>query len=117
MIRHPNTQFRSWIRTGLLLGALVGLGGLLAAWKYSALREASASTAHPPEPVESVTSAVARERQHQETITSIGTVLALQSVTLRNEVPGTVRQVMLRPGDIVETGSVLVALDVSVEEA
>jgi membrane fusion protein (multidrug efflux system) len=43
--------------------------------------------------------------------------LALRSVTLRNEVAGTVRQVTLTPGDIVEPGAVLVALDVSVEEA
>jgi len=49
--------------------------------------------------------------------TSIGTVLALRSITLRNELPGTVRSVSLTPGQIVDTGMVLVALDVSVEEA
>ncbi|HEY5810214.1 MAG TPA: efflux RND transporter periplasmic adaptor subunit, partial [Povalibacter sp.] len=51
------------------------------------------------------------------TTTSIGTVVALRSITVRNELPGTVRQVSLVPGQIVESGTVLVALDVSVEEA
>ena len=64
-----------------------------------------------------MTVAVAKEREHRRTTTSIGTVLALRSITLRNERPGTVRQVMLTPGQIVDTGTVLVALDVSVEEA
>jgi membrane fusion protein (multidrug efflux system) len=41
----------------------------------------------------------------------------MQSITLRNELPGTVRQVALEPGQIVEAGTVLVALDVAVEEA
>ena len=61
--------------------------------------------------------AVASEREHRPTTTSIGTVLALRSVTLRNELAGTVREVALTPGQIVEAGTVLVALDVSVEEA
>jgi membrane fusion protein (multidrug efflux system) len=44
-------------------------------------------------------------------------VLALRSVTLRNEVAGTVRRQDLVPGSIVEPGALLVALDVSVEGA
>ncbi|MGH8572437.1 MAG: efflux RND transporter periplasmic adaptor subunit [Gammaproteobacteria bacterium] len=67
--------------------------------------------------MESVAVAVAKEREHRPTTTSIGTVLALRSITLRNELPGTIRQVRLMPGQVVEPGTVLVALDVSVEEA
>jgi membrane fusion protein (multidrug efflux system) len=67
--------------------------------------------------MEAVTAAVAGERPFRETTTAIGTVLALRSITLRNEVAGTVRRVMLIPGHVVEQGAVLVALDVSVEEA
>src|SRR5207237_989427 len=58
-----------------------------------------------------------RARQYRPTTTSVGTVLALNSITLRNELSGTVRQVMLAPGRVVDSGTVLVALDVSVEEA
>jgi membrane fusion protein (multidrug efflux system) len=67
--------------------------------------------------METVTAVVATEREHRATTTSIGTVLALRSITLRNEVAGTVRYVALTPGQIVAAGAVLVALDVSVEEA
>jgi membrane fusion protein (multidrug efflux system) len=69
------------------------------------------------EPIEMVTAAVATAREHRQTATSVGTVLALRSVDLRNEESGTVRRVALSPGRIVEAGEVLVALDVSVEEA
>jgi membrane fusion protein (multidrug efflux system) len=41
----------------------------------------------------------------------------MESVTLQNELSGTVRQVYLVPGRIVNAGTVLVALDVSVERA
>lgn len=50
-------------------------------------------------------------------MTSIGTVIALRSITLRNELPGTVRQIALTPGQVVDADTLLVALDVSVEEA
>src|SRR5207245_6789166 len=61
--------------------------------------------------------AVARARQYRPTTTSVGTVLALNSITLRNELAGTVRQVMLAPGRVVDAGTVLVDLDGSVGEA
>jgi membrane fusion protein, multidrug efflux system len=105
------------IRSVVLLATIVAAGGVLAAWKYAGAREAGAAAANQPEPMESVTAALAKEREHRQTTTSIGTVLALRSISLRNEIPGTVRYVKLTPGHIVEKGTVLVALDVSVEEA
>lgn len=101
----------------LLMGALVATGAALAAWKYAAIQHANASAARQPEPIESVTVALAKKHTHRETTTSIGTVIALRSITLRNELPGTVRQVTFAPGQVVEAGAVLVTLDVSVEEA
>jgi membrane fusion protein (multidrug efflux system) len=108
---------RGWIGSSLLLLMVVVTGVGLAAWKYASIQESHAAAANQPEPMESVLVAVAKELEHRPTTTSIGTVLALRSITLRNELPGTVRQVSLMPGQIVETGTVLVALDVSVEEA
>ncbi|HET9492569.1 MAG TPA: efflux RND transporter periplasmic adaptor subunit [Methylomirabilota bacterium] len=108
---------RRLIGSVLLLAMVIAIGGSLAAWKYAAMQEANAAAAHQPEPMESVTVAVAKPIEHRPTTTSIGTVLALRSITLRNEVPGTVRRVLFSPGQIVEAGAVLVALDVSVEEA
>src|SRR5262245_25823514 len=106
-----------WIGSLVLLLAVLVTGGALAAWKFDALQAAAAASMNQPEPMEFVTVAVARPREHRQTATSVGTVLALQSITLRNELPGTVRQVNLAPGHIVEPGTVLVALDVSVEQA
>nr|WP_298718593.1 efflux RND transporter periplasmic adaptor subunit [uncultured Steroidobacter sp.] len=106
-----------WIGSLLLVGAVIVSGVLLSAWKQSSLAEAEAIAASQPEPAESVVTALVREHQHVRTTTSIGTVVALRSITVRNELPGTVRHVALEPGKIVEAGTVLVALDVSVEEA
>jgi membrane fusion protein, multidrug efflux system len=102
----------------ILLPAMVLLAGVaLAAWKYDAIQAGQAASASQPEPMETVTIAVAKEIEHRQTTTSIGTVLALRSITLRNELAGTVRDVRLTPGQVVEAGTVLVGLDVSVEEA
>lgn len=108
---------RIWIRSAVLLLAVLGIGAALAGWKQASLEESEAAWANQPEPVEVVRAAVAREHDYRPSTTAIGTVLALRSITLRNEVPGTVDKVMLNPGEIVEPGTVLVALDVSVEQA
>ncbi|HJT21605.1 MAG TPA: efflux RND transporter periplasmic adaptor subunit [Nitrospira sp.] len=108
---------RSWIGSTLLIVMVIAAGLSLAAWKYSSIEGTIAASLHQPEPMESVAAALAREIEHRPTTTSIGTVLALRSISLRNELPGTVRHVRLVPGQIVETGTLLVALDVSVEEA
>jgi membrane fusion protein (multidrug efflux system) len=117
MSRSDSAVPRRWIRPALLVAALLGVFAVLAGWKYGAARDASAAAASQPEPAETVTAAVATERPHQQTTTAIGTVLALRSISLRNELAGTVRHVRLTPGQIVDEGTVLVALDVSVEEA
>jgi membrane fusion protein (multidrug efflux system) len=108
---------RQWIGSVLLVGAVIVSAVLLSAWKRSSLAESDAAAVNQPEAVESVATAVVREHEHIRTTTSIGTVVATRSITVRNELPGTVRHVTLEPGKIVEAGTVLVALDVSVEEA
>lgn len=108
---------RGLIGTILLLVAVVGTAGGLAAWKYRAAKAAAVAAASQPEPMESVTVAVVTNREHRRTTTSIGTVMALRSITLRNELAGTVEKVALTPGAVVEAGALLVSLDISVEEA
>lgn len=118
-MRHQSKIIHSpgWIGAAALLVAVVGGGGVLATWKRNEIKSSAAAAAATPEPMETITVAEATPRAHQSTATSIGTVLALRSVTLRNELAGTVRRVALEPGRIVEAGTVLVALDVAVEEA
>ena len=67
---------RAWIGSLLLLGSVVATGGL-AAWKYASMRAADAPPANQPEPIESVTIAVARALEHRPTTMSIGDVNAL----------------------------------------
>jgi membrane fusion protein (multidrug efflux system) len=102
----------------VVLVAVVAAGAVvLGMWKYSTIAAASAAAANQPEPMESVMAATAAERQHRPTTAAIGTAIALRSITLRNELAGTVRRVALTPGQVVEPGTLLVGLDVSVEEA
>jgi membrane fusion protein (multidrug efflux system) len=101
----------------MLVVAVIATGVLLAAWKHSALEKADAAAANQPEPVEAVQAAVARQREYRPVTTAIGTVVATRSISVRNELPGTVRYVDLTPGQVVERGTVLVALDVAVEQA
>jgi membrane fusion protein (multidrug efflux system) len=108
---------RGWIGSAILVLVVLGALAALAAKKYVTIQEAIAAGSNRPEQMESVTAAVATEREHRRTTTSIGTLMSLRSISLRNELAGTVRQVALTSGQVVEEGTVLVALDVSVEEA
>jgi membrane fusion protein (multidrug efflux system) len=114
---NPSAAPRSRRSSALLLAVVLLVGATLTVWKYSSLRASEAAAANPAEPVEVVAAAVATQRPYNATTTAIGTVRALRSVTLRNELPGTVREVRLSPGRIVEAGALLVAFDVRVEQA
>ena len=108
---------RGWFSSLLLLVIIIAIGAGLGLHKYESIQASAEASAGQLEPMESVMVAAAREIEHRQTTTSIGTVLALRSITLKNELPGTVRHVTLTPGQIVDKGTLLVALDVSVEEA
>jgi membrane fusion protein, multidrug efflux system len=108
---------RGWLSSLFLIVIIIAIGAGLGLQKYESFQASAEASANQPEPMESVMVAAAREIEHRQTTTSIGTVLALRSITLKNELPGTVRQVTLTPGQIVDKGTLLVALDVSVEQA
>lgn len=108
---------RSWARPAILLAAVVLSAVALTGWKVSDLKASAAAAAARPEPTEMVAAATAVRRAHRRVTTAVGTVLALRSITLRNELAGTVRRVALVPGQVVDSGTVLVALDVAIEEA
>ncbi len=108
---------RGWFSSVLLLVIIFAIGAGLGLRKYESIQASAEASAGQPEPMESVVVASARDIEHRQTTTSIGTVLALRSIRLKNELPGTVRHVTLTPGQIVDKGALLIALDVSVEEA
>src|SRR5688500_15673391 len=89
------TGFRGWIGPVALLAVLIILGFSLSAWKAHATKKANAAAASQPEPVETIMVATAETRTHRRSTTSIGTVVATRSITLRNELPGTIKEVKL----------------------
>jgi membrane fusion protein (multidrug efflux system) len=117
MSNAPLSARRRWIAAAVVLVALLLCGAGIVALKMGKWAAADAEAKAQPEHSETVTAAIASTRSWRRTTTSIGTVVALRSITLHNEVPGTVHTVNLVPGSIVEPGTVLVALDVSVEQA
>jgi membrane fusion protein (multidrug efflux system) len=110
-------SLRGLVGTVVLLVAVAGVAFGLVVLKKKQIDTAVAAGADRPEPTESVSVAIAQTREHRRTTTAIGTVWALRSIALKIELAGTVKTVSLTPGQIVEPGTILVALDVSVEEA
>lgn len=108
-------QRKQWLGSVLLVAVVIATGLGLAGWKRWSLH--AAASAVQPELPEVIATTTARARDYRPTTTAIGTVLALRSIELRNELPGTVRKVALKSGEIVEAGAVLLQFDTAVEEA
>lgn len=106
-----------WLGSIGLLAVVFALGAGLVIWKQRDLAAANAAAASQPEMPQALILATARTREHRAETTAIGTVRALRSVALRNELPGTVREVQMVSGAVVEEGALLVGFDVSVEQA
>ena len=94
----------------LIAGALVGIKAL----QIKRLAEAGKAFAQPPE---SVSSTIVHEEKWQDILTAIGSVVAIQGVTITPELAGTVRDIAFESGALVEKDALLVRLDVSSEEA
>lgn len=94
----------------LIGGALVGIKAL----QIKTLMKAGAAYVPPPE---SVASATVRADQWQQSLTAIGSVVAVQGVTISPELAGTVREIAFESGATVAKGDLLVKLDTSIEEA
>jgi membrane fusion protein (multidrug efflux system) len=98
------------------LGLIVVVGGLagIKIMQFKAMT-AQASTAGPPP--ESVAAIEVKEVLWQPTIDAIGTITAVQGVTLSAEVPGTIKRIAFESGELVKAGQVLVELDATTEKA
>jgi membrane fusion protein (multidrug efflux system) len=94
----------------LVVGTLAGVKTL----QIRKLMAGGKSFAAPPE---SVSTVVAREEKWQGTLTAIGSVTAVQGVTVTPEIAGLVREIAFESGAVVSTSNLLVRLDTSAEEA
>ncbi|MBL9149182.1 MAG: efflux RND transporter periplasmic adaptor subunit [Phycisphaerae bacterium] len=97
----------------VVLGAI---GGYLAFFKIRDIKRAQANQMS-FEPSEAISAVDARTMDWNPTADLVGTVFALRSVQLRNEVPARVAAVKFESGSIVEPGAVLIELDATTEKA
>lgn len=108
------------MRYAIIIGLLVLLIGGLVAVKFGQISKLihfgkQAEQLGPPP--ESVSTAVARVEEWEETLQAVGSVVAAKGVAVSNEAPGVVSAIRFDSGASVRAGQVLVELDTSVERA
>jgi len=95
---------------GLLL--LVGIPAAVKIWQFSVMGSAPMVT-----PPETVTADQVRSEQWPRTIDAVGSLAAVQGVTVAVELDGKVAKIAFESGNHVKAGDLLVQLDTSTEEA
>jgi membrane fusion protein (multidrug efflux system) len=99
-----------------MLVVVFALLGGLAFMKYRQVQTAVQAASFQPPP-EAVTSVVAKEEKWPSTLSAIGTMEAVQGVTVSADLPGTVARIGFESGQAVKKGDVLVELDTRQERA
>lgn len=94
----------------ILVGALAGLKLL----QFETMAAQGAKFVPPPE---TVTTAEVKADRWQPTLTAIGSVAAVQGVTVSAETAGTVKTIAFESGATAKAGEVLVELDTAIEQA
>jgi len=109
-----------WKRYLLVAAGLVVLVGLLGGVKGAQIGKligmGKQFQAMGPPP-ESVGSAIAQSASWETGVSAIGSISSLKSVSVSNEVAGTVSKIRFESGQIAKEGQVLVELDAEVERA
>jgi membrane fusion protein, multidrug efflux system len=97
------------IATALFLGAIGSI-------KVAQVKTAIAQSTFQPPP-EAVTTTIARRETWPASLNAIGSVAAIQGVTVSADLPGIVESIHFESGRRVQTGAVLVRLDTRQEKA
>lgn len=100
----------------VVVGLVILIGALSAikAMQISAMVEQGKKAVPPPE---TVTTAAARADSWEVALTAVGSLTAVQGVTVAAELPGKVAEIAFEPGAKVGKGDLLVRQDTSSEEA
>jgi len=85
--------------------------------KFRQIQSAIAQGAAFQPPPEAVTTIVAHQEEWSASLSSIGTVAAVQGVTVSADLPGTVERIAFESGTAVKEGEVLALLDTRQEQA
>jgi len=101
----------------LMLVVMAGVIATLGAVKFRQIQTAIAQASSWAPPPEAVTTIVAREVEWEANLSAIGSVEAVQGVTVSADLPGIVVGIAFDSGARVRAGDVLVELDTSQERA
>jgi membrane fusion protein (multidrug efflux system) len=101
----------------LMLVVVIVFLAIIGGVKYSQMRSAMAAQGSFQPPPEAVTTTVARQAQWDTTINAIGTVVAVNGVTVSADLPGIIEHISFDSGHNVRKGDVLVRLDTKQERA
>ena len=91
--------------------------GLLGFVKFRQIQAAIAQSAAFQPPPEAVTTIVAQPEEWPATLSAIGTMAAVQGVTVSADLPGTVGRIAFESGRAVRKGDILAELDTRQERA
>ncbi|MGH9374209.1 MAG: efflux RND transporter periplasmic adaptor subunit [Vicinamibacterales bacterium] len=101
----------------LMLTVTMLVIGALGFFKFRQFQAAAGQSAAFQPPPEAVTTIVAQHEQWPATLSSIGTLAAVQGVIVSADLPGTVERIAFDSGRSVRKGDVLVELDMRQEQA
>jgi membrane fusion protein (multidrug efflux system) len=101
----------------LMLTVMLVIIGALGFVKFKQIQTAMAQGASFQPPPEAVTTIVAQQEQWPITLNAIGTMAAVQGVTVSADLPGTVTRIAFESGRSVRQGDVLAELDTRQEHA
>jgi membrane fusion protein (multidrug efflux system) len=101
----------------LMLVVVVAFIAAIGAYKFFQIKKAIAQGSSYQPPPEAVTTVAAQSEQWNATLKAIGTVTAVQGVTVTADLPGVVGQINFNSGRSVRKGEVLVVLDAKQERA
>jgi membrane fusion protein, multidrug efflux system len=101
----------------LMLIVVLAVVGALGAVKVRQIKGAIAKGASFQPPPEAVTTTITRQEQWPATVKALGTVTAVQGVTVSADLPGVVEKIYFESGRTVRQGDMLVQLDTRQETA
>ena len=102
-----------FIMLAIVLAFIAAIGG----FKFFQIKAAIAQQANFQMPPEAVTTIIAQQEEWTTSLNAIGTVAAVQGVTVSADLPGVVEQILFDSGRSVSQGDVLVRLDTKQERA
>ena len=104
-------------RMFIMLAVVAAFIAIIAGFKFFQIKTAMAQQGSFQPPPEAVTTVVTKQEMWDSTINGIGTVNAVNGVTVSADMPGLVEQINFQSGQRVNRGDVLVRLDTKQERA